>query len=59
MKILGTKFQRKVWNKIKKIPKGEKVSYRYIAKKNWETIRLQSCSKCMFQKSSPNNNSLL
>ena len=33
MKIIGTKFEIKVWNEIKKIPKGEKVSYRYIAKK--------------------------
>ncbi len=33
MKIVGTKFQIRVWNEIKKIPKGETVSYRYIAKK--------------------------
>ena len=33
MKIIGTKFQLKVWNEIKKIPKGKTVSYKYIAQK--------------------------
>ena len=33
MKIIGTKFQLKVWDEIKKIPKGKKVSYKYIAQK--------------------------
>ena len=33
MKIIGTKFQLKVWDEIKKIPKGKTVSYKYIAQK--------------------------
>ena len=33
MNIIGTKFQLKVWDEIKKIPKGKTVSYKYIAQK--------------------------
>ena len=33
MKIVGNEFQTKVWNEIKKIPRGKTVSYKYIAKK--------------------------
>ena len=28
----GTKFQQKVWNYLKKIPKGEVKTYKYVAK---------------------------
>ena len=31
MKTSGTNFQKKVWNKIKKIPKGRTTSYKQIA----------------------------
>ena len=31
MKTSGTNFQKKVWNEIKKIPKGRTTSYKQIA----------------------------
>ena len=31
MKTSGTNFQKKVWNEIKKIPKGRTTSYKLIA----------------------------
>ena len=31
MKTSGTNFQKKVWNEIKKIPKGRTISYKQIA----------------------------
>ena len=31
MKTSGTNFQKKVWNEIKKIPKGRTASYKQIA----------------------------
>ena len=33
MKIVGNEFRTKVWNEIKKIPRGKTVSYKYITKK--------------------------
>ena len=33
MKMVGTKFQYRVWNEIKKIPRGKTVFYKYITKK--------------------------
>ena len=33
MKIEGTEFQRKVWNEIMKIPRGETKTYKQIAEK--------------------------
>ncbi len=31
--MVGTKFQYRVWNEIKKIPRGKTVFYKYIKKK--------------------------
>ena len=49
MKIVGTKFKVRVWNEIKKIPKGETVSYRYITKKIGKPLAYRAvanvCSK--------------
>ena len=35
MKTSGTNFQKKVWNEIKKIPKGRTTSYKQIAIAIW------------------------
>ena len=31
--LIGTEFQKKVWNEIKKIPKGNTLTYKELAKK--------------------------
>ena len=31
--LIGTEFQKKVWNEIKKIPRGSTLTYKELAKK--------------------------
>ena len=49
MKLIGTKFQLRMWNQVKKIPKGKTASYKYIVKRIGKSIAYRemanACSK--------------
>ena len=44
MKLKGTKFQKKVWNYLKTIPKGKVKTYKEVANSNWNAKSCTSCS---------------
>ena len=52
MKLIGTKFQLRMWNQVKKITKGKTASYKYIAKRIGKSIAYReianACSKNCF-----------
>ena len=49
MKILATKFQLRVWNKLKKILRGKTVAYKFIEKEIWKiqvySVSANTCPK--------------
>ena len=48
-----TNFQRSVFNEIKKIPKGQTISYKQLAENIGRPTAYRAVSKCMWQKSRP------
>ena len=53
MNLKGTKFQIKVWNYLKKIPKGETRTYFTSSKSNRKTKSSSRSRKCSGQKPYP------
>ena len=53
MKIIGNEFQTKVWNEIKKIPRGKTVSYKYITKKIGKPFTCKAVANACAEKPLP------
>ena len=54
MKLIGTKFQLRMWNQVKKIPKGKTASYKYIAKRIAKLIAYREMANACSKNSFPN-----